>query len=656
MRNLVFIFLLFSANCFATNYFVKATGSDGNAGTSTGAAWQTISKLSAYSLSPGFLPGDTIFLNRGDVWIDSLGFYSSGTLGNAIVITAYGTGAKPEITGFRSLTMTSEGGNLWTGTATYTSPKQNTVLLNGSLGIKARIPNADVYTYTTATTSYLLIPHTTTDYTGKELAINTATWDISATKVASHHTGATNDTLYYLYPTFYGSGKGGTGYFFQNDASYCDTTNEWALDSTTKLLTVYSTTTPTVSYSLIDTILRVIGKNYISFQNIVFSGANKITAYVVSAKGITFDGCEIKNASEGVYAQYTSGLSYTNGRIENSLNSGVASFTDTSLNITGNTIDRIGIYAGMGKSMLEGAYYGQMGYAGISNYGNYFNFSNNSITNIGHNGIRFFGQFGVVQNNYIKDFGISKSDCGGVVTGLGSLTNQDSGSVVKKNIIYNTTSIPKGVTTSPIRVGVYLDQGTQYVTVDSNTIIQTDYGIYAKGNGNVHRYNTLYDTTATVVSSYLGAREGTTSFHTFTNNTVVNKGTAVLQTGSVADTLLQIFDNNRYFYYSNPSGLIYKLGVASYTIANFKASAPTYDVHSTYNALPTNSFNEMPTIIYNNSLQDLTIVREGDWVDPEGNFYHRAIPLKSFTSKILFRSTLQIRRQRVLETSSFIFY
>ena len=72
-------------------YFVASAGSDASDGMS--GPWQTLSKVASSSFSAG----DTIYLNRGDVWRESLVFPSSGSAGSVITIKPYGSGADPII-------------------------------------------------------------------------------------------------------------------------------------------------------------------------------------------------------------------------------------------------------------------------------------------------------------------------------------------------------------------------------------------------------------------------------------------------------------------------------------------------------------------------------------------------------------------------------
>jgi hypothetical protein len=71
-----------------TTYFVSTSGSDAANGTSTSTPWATIAKVNGSSFSPG----DVISFNGGQTFTGPLVPPSSGSVGNPIVFTSYGTG------------------------------------------------------------------------------------------------------------------------------------------------------------------------------------------------------------------------------------------------------------------------------------------------------------------------------------------------------------------------------------------------------------------------------------------------------------------------------------------------------------------------------------------------------------------------------------
>ena len=78
-----------------TTYYVSASGSDTNAGTSASSPWRSLAKIDATT----FQPGDRILLQAGGTWTGQLWPKGSGTSGTPITIGAYGSGAKPSIAG-----------------------------------------------------------------------------------------------------------------------------------------------------------------------------------------------------------------------------------------------------------------------------------------------------------------------------------------------------------------------------------------------------------------------------------------------------------------------------------------------------------------------------------------------------------------------------
>ena len=90
----IFIFLLAALNSKADVYYVSATGSDENVGTTPELAWQNISRVNYADLQPG----DSVLFKRGDIFRGNL-IPQSGSSVGYITYGAYGTGEKPKILG-----------------------------------------------------------------------------------------------------------------------------------------------------------------------------------------------------------------------------------------------------------------------------------------------------------------------------------------------------------------------------------------------------------------------------------------------------------------------------------------------------------------------------------------------------------------------------
>ena len=98
MRSIVVLFALSLygplAGAQTTYYVSESIGSDVNPGTSPGAPWQTLFRVSAAALSPG----DQVLLKAGDTWLnDQLVVTTSGVQGAPIRFAAFGVGPRPVI-------------------------------------------------------------------------------------------------------------------------------------------------------------------------------------------------------------------------------------------------------------------------------------------------------------------------------------------------------------------------------------------------------------------------------------------------------------------------------------------------------------------------------------------------------------------------------
>src|SRR5665647_54836 len=132
-------FIIFGLTANATNYYFSVTGNDTNNGTSTSTPWQTISKFNSVFSSRS--PGDSLLFKRGDTFYGSLTISSSGSSGSPITIGAYGTGARPIITGFTTLSSwTSLGSGIYEDSCSACQPSLNMVTFQDTLQPMGRWP------------------------------------------------------------------------------------------------------------------------------------------------------------------------------------------------------------------------------------------------------------------------------------------------------------------------------------------------------------------------------------------------------------------------------------------------------------------------------------------------------------------------------------
>src|ERR1043165_5368286 len=101
----IMIILLIALRTSATNYYLSGKGNDQQSGTSTLTPWRSLKKLS--EVMQLLQPGDSILFERGSVFQGELKISASGKAGKEIYVGAYGSGAKPIITGSKEI-------NRWT--------------------------------------------------------------------------------------------------------------------------------------------------------------------------------------------------------------------------------------------------------------------------------------------------------------------------------------------------------------------------------------------------------------------------------------------------------------------------------------------------------------------------------------------------------------
>lgn len=633
MRIILTILFLWAYAANATNYYVSNSGSDGNDGLTAGTAWQTIAKVNGSS----FNAGDSILFKRGDSWNESFRLANSGSVGSPIVVGAYGTGNKPIITGFQTVNLTDHVGNIWSGIMTD-SLSNNTVLVNGKIQAKGRYPNAtDInggyFTLTGSTTSYL-VTSSGTDYTDKEIVVRASAWNMTVDTVSSQ----SGDTLWLKSNLPYSpSSWGVNGYFFQNDSTFLDVRGEWSYNASSRRLSVYydSTSCPLVKKSVIDTLVLV-KRDYITFDNISFEGANKVGIELDTSRHVTVQNCTINNSGAiGILGKKSAYASVLNDTIQNTLSNAIhlwaipsSALVDTCnyATITGNYVKNSGIYPGMGLNQNEK-------YMGIYVVGHSARIENNQVDSSGYIGICFFSDSASVKNNYVTNFCFVNDDGGGIYT-YAITTGYSNGALIKNNIVRGGIGAQNGKGWPAEAVGIYLDGVTKNVTVDSNSVSNCAYGgIYLhQSDSNVVRANNIFNGVGQGL-----LYSGTDGYFSAGGNQT--KRNAIYSSSSLWYAMYResgnnvgTIDSNYYSCPTNESGLL-RLNSTQYGLAGWQ-TATSKDTFS--KATPIGILGNAPVFYYNPTLSDSTITFSGQKVSLRGDYYNGSITLHPFTSAILY--------------------
>jgi len=221
------ILIVCSIATSATDYYVSSAGNDAANGLSESTAWKTIGKVnSAFS---AFQPGDRILFRRGDTFYGTLKVTRSGLAGNPITIGAYGSGNRPVISGFTTISSwTNEGGGIFSRAITSESSPVM-VSFDGVNTAMGRFPNSGWMTIDSHNTNQSLtdadLNSGITNWTGAEVVIRVKPYIVNHLPITGH----TNQTLTFSTGTIYDL-INGYGYFIQNDKRTLDTYKEWYSD------------------------------------------------------------------------------------------------------------------------------------------------------------------------------------------------------------------------------------------------------------------------------------------------------------------------------------------------------------------------------------------------------------------------------------------
>jgi len=245
MRKLFLIILLFSfGQAFATDYYFANAGNDVSGAGTIGSPWQTITKLN--SIYSTLSSGDSVLFKAGDTFTGSITVNKAG-----VIISRYGTGADPIVTGFYTIpAWTNVGTNLWESTAAVsTLPTCKIISINGANIAKGRTPNTGYWSIISRATNSITdgthLNAAVTNWTGATLVVRKYRWIMDNFVITSASGGTLN---------FTNSGDAtqvGYGYFIQDDPRTLDQTNEWSYNTTTKKITIYSTGSPSAVIKLL---------------------------------------------------------------------------------------------------------------------------------------------------------------------------------------------------------------------------------------------------------------------------------------------------------------------------------------------------------------------------------------------------------------------
>lgn len=473
MRLLVTIFLFISLTSRSANYYFSSNGNDAGSGTQS-APWKTITKFNSFA----FVAGDIISFNKGDTFFGQL-IPQSG-----IIITSYGSGADPIISGGTVVTNWVSIGNGIYEAALASEPKL--VTISNVQYAPGRFPNTG-WLKIDATNGQIITSTGLSgqpSLTGASVVIRMERYVMEKCVITSQ----SGNTI--SFNTTYGAHQG-WGFFITNKLSTLDQFGEWYYSG--GMLKVFSGTSPpqNVIASTVNDLVVLNNKNQISFSNIDFRYANTRLVQMEDANSITFDNC--KFTFSGTWGLRAGGnnnkfLSVINCTMTRINSDGIKIYGDNNdgLVIRNNTFISIGTIPGEGGTNEYRAI-ALENYACINS-----EISFNRIDSTGYNAVSGSAPGSVIKNNFITNFCLFLDDGSGIYV----QSTTGTGKRITGNILIGGESKAAEGTPWPTGTqikGIYSDAWNINTEIDNNSVTGCDDGIYVSSSVNINvHHNTLF--------------------------------------------------------------------------------------------------------------------------------------------------------------------
>lgn len=512
--------LLYSGLSATTYYFSSSyTGSTSNGQQST--PFKRMSTLDSLlkNLWPGVtvVAGDQFLLKRGDVFTITRPIAPSvnGTASAHIIISEYGSGDKPLISGWKEI-------NDWTAvsgrTNVYTST--NTIKPNGwghipmlrVDGIVANVgrwPNADAansgFKAWTSSGSNNFSDSKWSTYTDRpknadgtfvtsfstgEVATRTNHYRFDKNEITStNHTVTTSFS--YTAPANIGI-RAGFGYFMQNHISLLDRHTEWCYNSSTDKVSIYLSSAPSnylIEIPVVDKFIWLTGEDYFDIDNIDLTGCNRVAIMTESGSThVRITNCRITNTGYAAwYGRSGSDIYINNNIIDSSQTFGLRFFTQNNT-ITNNVVRRTMKVGGMNyPSRASGDTFGVncMGTAISMEAGDNTTIDTNRICQSGYSAILFNrGSHVRIRANFC-DTSTMTTDDGGVLYTVNLVyENNNLDNRIENNILLhnNPTSTSQGGVldgNGSLHIALYDDEWSNRKRWANNIIDGGQWGIYS---------------------------------------------------------------------------------------------------------------------------------------------------------------------------------
>jgi len=447
----------------ATDYYLSNNGNDGNNGTSVGTPWKTLAKLSAALGGPSgtwgtISTGDRVFFRRGDVFRGSIAFAAFNN--NGITFDAYDVGARPVIKGSQLVTgWTVHSGNIWKATVS----QRVHFLYDGSASkTLARTPNIGTYTLTSAGTNSLSSSSVSglPNLVGANVCVREYDWRLNRQVV----TAQSGSTISWTNPI--NAANAGANFYLDNHLNLLDAAGEWFWSNNTLYyMSAVDPNTLTIEASV--NLKGVAGNDNRSgntFQNLRFEhyAGEAINLMGASDDNVIRD-CQFQDNLQAL-AVSGDNANIQQNSISDCYYQGAVLANMANSTFSNNTINSIALNFGQHRPDFTGDFYS--GGLWLINGLPGCTLANNTLSDIGFNGIRFGGRGITIERNHISNVLLNMDDGGAIYT----YGNDSYDCVIQNNIISGVLGDKNGVSPGGIALGIYIDNYAHNMQILNNTI------------------------------------------------------------------------------------------------------------------------------------------------------------------------------------------
>lgn len=326
----------------------------------------------------------------------------------------------------------------------------------------------------------------TINWTGAEAVVRRNRWILDRLTIQSQNSGTLEFTTNVSYEFI-----DGFGYFIQNDPRTLDQQGEWYYNPANKKFSLYSVYDPNqfmTQATQLDNLLSINGQNYITIENIEFSGSCNQTIDIQSCNNLI-----LRNA--GISYSGLNGINFYNSRnilfesnlIDHTNNNAFTVNGCRNLVMRNNKIKNTALIAGMGLG--SDGQYNAVQLNGTNLLAEY-----NTIDSVGYIGVNFSGDSLILRNNVISNYCMTKDDGGGLYTWSDGTKNYSRKLI--GNIVMNAIGVPEGSGWPGVAAeGIYIDDRSANVDIIGNTTFNCgNNGIFIHNSNHINvRNNVSYN-------------------------------------------------------------------------------------------------------------------------------------------------------------------